>query len=208
MAIRFDDLKSQILIVLYDYMLTSDAEAFWYSIQDIRDAFSADVSGAFVKRAIDALVEDESIEEGVGDPEGQPKDTPIFALTQFGIGEAESVLIKKGWDLADYHPAPSVDRIVSRSDDPILHARIHDTIRDLAKDVRESNEAGELLGEAKDMVTDELVAAEGISGKERFRVQRLAAFLLPTLRFVAEKFVGTSISEAAKRLIELFVKLI
>ena len=208
MAVSFEAIKIQILIVLYDYMLTSDAENFWYSIRDIRDALPSEVSGAFVKRAIDALVEDDTLEKGIGDPEGQPANSPVFSLTQEGILEAEKALVTKGWDLADYYPAPSIDRIISRADDPELHSNIHNQIKKIAGEVRESNEAGELLGEVKDIVNDELALAEKLSGKESFRIQRLAAFLLPTLRFVSDKFFGTAISETAKRLIELLMKLI
>ncbi|WP_010185794.1 hypothetical protein [Sphingomonas sp. PAMC 26605] len=207
MALRFDLIKEQILIVLYDYMLTADDEAFWYSVPSIREALSPDVSGAFAKRAIDALVEEGSLEEGLSDPPGEPKDTITFALTEEGIQSAERVLVRKGWDLADYQPAPDVDRIISRSEEPDLHAMIHDQIRDLATGLSQSNEAGDVLGDHKDLITDELNSAADISSKERFRLQRLTAFLLPTLQFIASKFFGGAIGEAAKQLATLLMKL-
>ena len=40
MAIKFETIKEQIVIVLYDYMLTSDADSFWYSAASIREALA------------------------------------------------------------------------------------------------------------------------------------------------------------------------
>jgi hypothetical protein len=206
-AVKFETIKDQILVVLYDYMLTSDSDAFWYSINAISVALEPNVSGAFVRRAIDALVEDETVEQGVGDPEDEAPGSPVFALTQDGIEAAEEALERRGWDLKDYQPAPSVDRIISRANEPELHAEIHGALQEIAKGVRESNEAGELLGDDKTIIWDELETAVSLSGKDRFRLQRLTSFILPTLQFVASKFLGSAIGEAAKHLVNLLLKL-
>lgn len=207
MAVGFETIKEQILVVLYDYMLTSDSEQFWFSATQIREGLSESVSGAFFIRALRSLTDGDEIEVGVGDPLGEAPDSPIYALSEEGIISAEEILIKKGWTLDDYHPAPSADRIISRIEEPTLHAEIHQGISDLAAAIAKSNEAGDLLGGEKDLIDDELKAATEISSKERFRLKRLAAFILPTLQFIASKFFGSAIGEAAKNLANLLFKI-
>jgi hypothetical protein len=206
MAIGFDEIKEQILIVLYDYMLTSDEEAFWYSRQSIRDALSPEISGAFLTRAIEALVADKSLEAGIGDPEGEPTNLPVYALTERGISVVEFTLSKKGWKLSDYHPAPSIDRIISRANEPDLHASIVKELGFLTRGLRENNEAIAILGDDKSLLADELEVAENLSERESFRLQRLAVFIVPTLRFIADKLFGSALGEAAKRLLDLLLK--
>lgn len=205
MAIKFDDLRAQILVVLYDYMLTSDHESFWFSTISIRDGLPPDASGAFVARAIDSLTADKLLERGLSDPEREAENTVTYALTKDGIVAAERGLEKKGWSLADYSPAPSVDLILSRIDNPELHRKIQEGFAEFEKDVRGSNEIAISLGDQKEIILDEISVAKHITSKDNFRVQRLIAYILPALRFVADKFVGSGVSEAAKRLIELLV---
>ena len=207
MAVKFETIKEQIVIVLYDYMLTSDAESFWYSATSIREALTAEISGAFFKRALDGLIEDEEVEEGVGDPEGEPLNTPVFALTQLGIVAAEKALIRRGWNLSEYQPSPAVDRIISRAGEPELHAQINQQLNELATSVRESNEVGEVLGDDRDLISDEFETAVALTSKPQFRLQRLVAFIAPTLQFIANKFVGSALGEAAKQFVIFLLRL-
>ncbi len=207
MAVGFETIKEQILVVLYDYMLTSDSEDFWYSATQIREGLTDGISGAFFVRALRSLTDGDEVEVGIGDPVGEQPDSPIYALTEEGIQSAENILIKKGWSLDDYQPAPSVDRIISRLEEPELHAEIRQKLSDLSAAIAESNEAGDILGDEKDLIDDELNAAKEMSSKERFRLKRLTAFILPTLQFVASKFFGSAIGEAAKNLANLLFKI-
>ena len=204
MAVRFDQIKQQMQIVLYDYMLTSDAESFWFSLTAIREGLSADIPGAFAKRAIDALISEKLVEDG---HDGSPANE-IFALSDKGIREAEKILMAKGWDLADYQPAPDIDRIISRAHEPEIHAQIAESIASLRAEVRTSNELGAALENARDLVSDELEAATTLSSKDRFRLRALNGLLLPALRYLADKFVGGGVGEAAKQLADLMMKLI
>lgn len=206
MAIKFETLKNHVLVVLYDYMLTSDADTCWFSAQDIADGLPEDVSGAFLARALVSLSEYHHIEEGLGDPDGQSRDTKLYSLQEGGIEEAESVLVKLGWDLADYQPAPSSDRIISRAEEPAVHSEISNTIALITKSVEESNEVGDRLGEDRDFVVDELSAARALSSKDKFRLRGLRGLILPALRFLASKFIGEGLGETAKRLVELLLK--
>ena len=207
MAIKFETIKEQIVIVLYDYMLTSDADSFWYSAASIREALATEISGAFFKRALDGLIEDEEVERGVGDPEGEPLNTPVFSLTQIGIEAAEQALVRRGWDLSEYQPSPTVDRIISRAGEPELHAQINKQLSDLAAEVRESNEVGEALGDEQEVISDEIDTAVVLTSKPQFRLQRLVAFIVPTLQFIANKFVGSALGEAAKQFVLFLLRL-
>ena len=207
MAIKFETIKEQIVIVLYDFMLTSDADSFWYSAASIREALATEISGAFFKRALDGLIEDEEVERGVGDPEGEPLNTPVFSLTQIGIEAAEQALVRRGWNLSEYQPSPTVDRIISRAGEPELHAKINKQLSDLAAEVRESNEVGEALGDEQEVISDEIDTAVVLTSKPQFRLQRLVAFIVPTLQFIANKFVGSALGESAKQFVLFLLRL-
>jgi DNA-binding PadR family transcriptional regulator len=202
MAVVFQDLKVQIRLVLYDYMLTSDHETFWFGIPEIREALPEEASGAFVKRALDALISSGDVERGKGEP-----DVDIFALTERGIEAAERLLEERGQKVRLYSPAPSVDRILTRNDDPEEHAALHTGFRELTEEIRTNNLVSSELGDVKEIIEIEVKVAEELTSKEKFRVGRLAAFIIPTLRFLAEKFVGSAVGELAKRLIHLLMTL-
>jgi hypothetical protein len=202
MAVVFQDLKVQVRLVLYDYMLTSDHETFWFSIPSIREALPDEASGAFVKRALDALISDGDVEKGRGEPE-----VDVFALTERGIEAAERLLEERGQKVRLYSPAPSVDRILTRHGDPEEHDALHVGFRELTEEISKNNLVASELGDVKEIIEIEIKVAEELTGKERFRVSRLAAFIIPTLRFLAEKFVGSAVGELAKRLIHLLMTL-
>jgi DNA-binding PadR family transcriptional regulator len=203
MAVVFQDLKTEIQLVLYDYMLTSDHESFWFSVPEIREALSDDASGAFVRRALDALIAQGLVEHGVG---GE-SNSDIYALTQQGIQAAERLLEERGQKVRLYSPAPSVDRILTRVHDAKEHEELEDGFKELGKAIRENNLVSSELGDAKDLIEAEVGAAQYLTSKERFRVARLKALIIPTLRFLADKFFGQAIGELAKRLIALLLSL-
>jgi DNA-binding PadR family transcriptional regulator len=204
MAVVFHDLKVQIRLVLYDYMLTCDHESFWFSIPEIRQALPEETSGAFVKRALDALISEEEVEEGTG---GDPE-TAVYALTEEGIQAAERLLEERGHKVRTYTPAPTVDRILSREDDAEAHQQLEAGFNELKEVIKENNLVVIELGDAKELIEAEIGAAQTITKSDRFRVARLAALIIPTLRFLAEKFVGQGVGELAKRLIDLLMRLI
>jgi len=183
-------------------MLSSDEDSFWFYISQIKEAFPEDFSGAFVKRAIDALVSESILERGEGD-----SFRPVYALSDKGIEYAESVIRLKGIDLEDYDPAPSADRILSRLDDPEVVAEISQGLSGIATEIRENNELAVQLGDDRELIASEVEAGQALAQQDSFRLRSLRGLLLPALRFLASHFVGEGIGELAKRLIQLLVKI-
>ena len=203
MAVRFDELKNSILVVLYDYMLTSDHETFWFSVTSIQDGLPPAVSGALTQRAIDSLVSDGDLE--VGSSDGLMRD--VFALTESGIGAAESIIEERGVSIEDYEAAPSADVILSRLEQPTVHAELNANLGHLRDELLTSNSAADILGDDRDLITEEIQVASELAAKDRFRVSRLKAFILPTLRFLADKFAGQALGELAKRMVHMLIGL-
>jgi hypothetical protein len=202
MALRFEVLQQQILIVLYDYMMTSDHETFWFSIPSIQEAIS-ETSGAFIKLAVDALTDDGLLEEGSSD--GVDKD--IFALTRKGIASAEKAIEERGISIEDYAPAPDADVILSKLVDPDNHKKLNDDVKALAKELAASNSVGQELGDDRELIKGEIEAASTLVQQDRFRVGRLRALIMPTLKYMADKFSGQAIGEMAKALVHLLTGL-
>ena len=200
MAIVFADLKEQILLVLYDYMLTSNHETYWFSLEAIQEALPAEASGAFIHRALSSLVQDDFIELG---DDGEGRD--VYALSEEGIEMAEQALEGRGVKVRMYQPSPQADRILSKIDDASLHQQIEIGLREIGQEIGKSNSVAEELGDEKDLIANEIEAAHKLSQADRFRLVRLVALIVPTLRYIADKFGGQAIGELAKRMIQLLL---
>jgi hypothetical protein len=201
MAIPFSSLRESVLLVLYDYMLTSDHEEFWFSVPAIQEALPPTTSGAFTQRALDALIGEKLVEQGGSDATRND----LFALTQYGIKEAEDLLKGRGFQIEDYEPAPEADQILSRIHDPEEHAAVREGLIQLRKEIEQSNSFDHELDGNGDLVEAEIEAAATLMSAERVRVSRLKSLLLPALRYLAKKFADQSIGEVAKRLIALLI---
>lgn len=202
MAASFSEIKHQVVLVLYDYMLTSDEEAFWYYVAAVREALPEDVSGAFVKRAIDALVSEDMLEREQGDDLQS-----VYALSDKGIEYAESLIRLKGIDLANYDPAPSADRIISRIAELETVTEIESGLIEIAAEIRENNELAVQLGDDRDLISAEIEAGQSLTKQDSFRLRSLMGLLMPGLRFLASHFAGDGVGELAKRLIQLLIKI-
>jgi len=200
MAALFAELKEEVQIVLYDYMLTSNHETYWFSLEAIQEAMPPEVSGAFIHRALKSLVDDDLIELG-GDGEG----TALYALSEDGIETVEQALEARGVKVRSYQPAPSADRILSQIHDAALHRDIEAGLREIGEEIGKSNSASEELGAEKELIVNEIDVAHQLSQKEKFRVARLVALIVPTLRYIADKFGGQALGELAKRMIQLLL---
>lgn len=201
MAIRFDVLKDSILLILYDYMLTSDHEGFWFGIPAIHEGLPPDAPGAFTQRALDALIADKLVEQGGSDL--LKKD--LFALTEKGIGAAEDLIEERGITIEAYDPAPEADLILSRLDSPEQFGAIAANLLKLKTEIAKSNSFDAELGGTGDIVQTEIEAANVLVSGENVRIYRLRALILPALRYLAKKFGDQSIGEIAKRLIALLI---
>ncbi len=203
MAIRFASLKDSILLILFDYMLTSDHEGFWFSVPSVQDALPAAVSGAFVRRALDALIAEKMVAQGSSDA----IKNDLFALTEHGILKAESLIEERGIEIEAYEPSPEVDEILSRLHEPERFAKVSEGLEQLAEEIRTKNSFDEETDGAGDLVEGEIRAANALLESERVRVSRLKGLLLPTLRYLAKKFADQSIGELAKRMLALLMNL-
>lgn len=199
MALSIAEIKEQITLTLYDYMLTSDEEAYWFSIPAIRDGLDPVASGAMIRMGLKGLIDDGAVERG-HDPDAG---VDIFSLTEDGILAAEEAISARGIPLREYSPAPSADLIITRLEDQGKIYKIQETIAEIGKELRENNEVGSKLGGDKDIITNEVAAAQVLVAAGDFRLRRLIALILPALRFLGDKFVGTALGEAAKRLIKI-----
>lgn len=201
MAVRFSELKSSILIILYDYMLTSDHEGFWYDIPAIQEALPPDTSGAFVQRALDALISEGLVEQGGSDR----FETDLFALSDAGIDSAEKLIEKRGISIESYEPAPELDELLSRVHHPVRFSGVESAILELTDEIKKSNSFETEMDGNGDLVEGELAAANKLLEVGRVRVSRLKGVLMPTLSYLARKFADSTIGELSKRLIALLM---
>jgi VIT1/CCC1 family predicted Fe2+/Mn2+ transporter len=199
-ALSLVEIRRQIILVLYDYMLSSDEDSYWFSVASIREGMSENVSGALTKIAIDALVAEKFAEEG---HDGDYK--PVYALSAKGIGLAEQTLSKAGISVSEYAPAPSADQILSQIADKETAEAISKAVADVRTKFVQSNEAGALDEMDQEIISDELAVGADIASKPIYRLRTLKSVLVPALRFIVEKFSGTSLEEAAKHLIKLLL---
>jgi hypothetical protein len=201
MAMRFEKLKASILIVLYDYMLTADHEGFWFSLPAIMEGLPADVSGAFVQRALDALIDEDAVEQGGS----SPVEKDLFALTNDGIEQAEKAIEANGIDVETYSPAPDADLILSRASNPEIFAVLTNEVKSLKLQLGESNSLYDDDGKTGLLIKAEIDAADALIAPGEVRVFRLKALIVPALRYLVKKFADQSIGEAAKRLLTLLI---
>lgn len=203
MAIPFETIRESVLLILYDYMLTSDHDGFWYDVPAIQEALPPSASGAFVQRALDNLIASKLIEQGGSDL--LKKD--LFALTDHGIRAAEELLEEKGSSIEEYEAAPESDLILSRIHNPKAFLEIAEGLGDLKTEIQRSNSFSNEADNGADLVESEINAAGTLMEADRVRMSRLKSLIVPTLKYLAKKFADQTIGELAKRLIALILGL-
>ncbi len=103
---------------------------------------------------------------------------------------------------------PASDRIVSRNDNQDEYEQIENVIEEIRDLVRTDNEIGSALADGRELISSELEIANEVTKRGKFRVSSLLGWLSPALRFLADKFAGGAIGEAAKRLLDLLIGLL
>lgn len=98
---------------------------------------------------------------------------------------------------------PASDRIVSRSDNQAQIEEIALKLDEIGNDLAVNNEIGSALGDDRGLLQSEIEASKVLVKSEKFRLAKLLSLLGPALKFLAEKFSGSAIGEAAKHLITL-----
>jgi hypothetical protein len=103
---------------------------------------------------------------------------------------------------------PAADRIVSRHDNVQTFQEIELEIDALREGIHKDNVVGAEIGDDRELIEAELIAGEAVSKKSRVRLSSLLSLLLPSLRYLSDKFAGAAIGESAKRLIHLLLGLL
>lgn len=104
---------------------------------------------------------------------------------------------------------PASDRVVTRKDNSAEFEQVQTELTTLIELVEsKDNETGDKLGDQREVLKQEFeVAAEALE-RGFFRVSSLLGWLSKALKFVIEKFSGSIVGEAAKKLFELLVGLL
>lgn len=127
-------------------------------------------------------------------------ESSIRSYYQFGDEWLASQTISPGG-------APASDRIVSRSHNQAKIEKLVDGLAGLESEIEKSNEVAVALGNEKEIILGEIAATKTLTIAPTFRLQRLLTLIVPALKFIAEKFSGSALSEAAKQLIKLIFSL-
>ncbi|NRD90584.1 hypothetical protein C8024_15680 [Sphingopyxis sp. BSNA05] len=167
----------------------------------MQNGLPEEASGAFVERALNRLIADKLIEQGGSDT----LRTDLYALTDHGIEAAESLIEERGIRVEDYVPSPDADVILSRISDPTLYSDLISGFAELGVELDRSNSAAEELGTSMEPIKAEISAASTLMQSGAVRVSRLQGLILPTLKFLSEKFTGGAVGELAKRLVNLLL---
>jgi hypothetical protein len=190
------EVRGHTIDALYAYLHEDnpqDAQDGYLQPHQIAPLLDVTVSKHFFGHVIQAMRDDGTIEP--------MSNFWMFRLSPAGVVEAESRVV------ADETKTPASDRFVSRTDNTDLF-ELEAEIGSLAGALQTSNEAGAILGSDREALIGELEAASLIASKTRVRLKALWSLLMPTLRFLSEKFASGAIGDAAKRLIELLLKII
>lgn len=103
---------------------------------------------------------------------------------------------------------PAADRIVSRKDNEQAFQEIELEIDALREVIHKDNSVGAEIGDEREIIEADLSAGEMVSKMSRFRLSSLLSLLLPSLRYLSDKFAGAAVGETAKRLIHLLLGLL
>ena len=190
---KLSALKDAAIASLYEHLLTAEADAYWFQLEDVREQIRPKPSGALLQIALMALQNDDQLVEITY----EGGEDVLFTLTAEGIEVAEelhSQFFETSSDIVD----------VSSQRNRIEEVR---TLLDqLETELRENNEiSSSLESDEKDLLVGEVAAAQVLAGRERFRLSRLIFLIMPMLKFISDKFAGAAIGELAKQLMKLLL---
>jgi DNA-binding PadR family transcriptional regulator len=179
-------IKEAALASLYEYLLTAEADAYWFFFKDVREQINPPPSGALLHIALQSLKD-----EGLVDITFEGEED-LFTLTPQGIEKAEKIHSK-------FHSGePQVLDVATQK------ARI-EAIRKALEEIENELRGNNEIGEERDLFAGELAAARVLAGRDKFRLARLIALIIPMLRYLADKFAGSAIGELAKQLTKLLL---
>lgn len=140
-------------------------------------------------------------------------DNPYSKAKQFGanwLSEAlENVSKRAANDTTKVLASiPASDRVVGLDHNRADYRTIQKSLADVVDTINTSNEVSAALGDDKDRITSELKAGQELVRADKVRVSALLYVLIKPLKYIADKFSGAALGEAAKQLVILIVKLL
>jgi hypothetical protein len=198
MTVTFAEAKKLVLVGLYDHLHQSN-ELDAVSAVQLQPFISTTISVAFITRVLDSLSEGMNVRTLSYDLNATDL---LYRLTDAGIENVEKMIFAGDANLIDYRPVPASDRIVSKSDNREFFQAATIDLQTLREEINSTNSVDI---KDKDVIVAEISAAENLLSHPRFRLGRLWTLIIPSLRFLAEKFSSSAIGELAKKLIELLV---
>lgn len=208
-----DNMEDAVLFKLFVHAQQSGENL---NIDDIVGLFSIKIGGKRIELALQNL-EDRSYARRAG-IQGRPA-----SITPVGYKYIESSLIDPGSFIFNYANqgdqwlemqrlaiggVPASDRVVLATDNQKSISDITQSLDQIEQLVISDNEIGSELGDDREILQGEVAATKTLINRPRFRLQKVLQLIIPTLKYLAEKFSGASIGEVAKHLIKLLLDLI
>ena len=207
-----ESLDSAVLFKLFVHAQSSDKRL---NKEDISKLFDIPVSPKRVDLALDNLERREQVSRWLQNGSCSIEVTGYRAVEE-GLAQPNSFMRRYAeagdeWletQTINLSGIPASDRVVLRSDNQKLIDDIEVELDKIETELAKNNEIGDALGGERDVLVGEIEASKVLAKAPSFRLSRLISLMVPALRFLAEKFGGTVVGEAAKHLMKLLFGLI
>jgi hypothetical protein len=190
------DTSINALLLTWRSVLWNDTKVSNFSIQEICDLVSPPVPIAIGRIILEEFRDYDLVEcnEQAG----------LYSLTADGLRKADKQY-RLVSDLSR-ELIPASDRIVSREDNQEFWDQIDCDLEALSKEIGQSNESGKTLGDRRMVFTAEIEASRKLISSDMFDAGKLIYLLIPTLRYLVDKFADGAIAALAYKLIEELMK--
>ena len=201
--------------VLYRLFVYAQESDNYLTVGEIAALFDFPVSSKRIDLALQNLEADDNIDRRLVNARPASITTTGYTAIERGLMEENSFVFNYAtrgdeWlkkQSLSIGGVPASDRIVSRKDNQELFEQITADLATIETVMATDNEVGAVLGDERDLIQGEFAAAKELVKQPRFRLRRAVELLIPALRYLAEKFSGAGIGEAAKHLIKLLIEL-
>lgn len=151
---RFDQVKNEVLMALYQRIRESDAQIY-FQPTEIRPDFKSEVGAAFIDRACYSLSEEGMCERNDYDGDSH------YGLTDEGITAAEELLGYIPQSLPDDAAIPASDRVVGLNHNSAAYLEVASGLEEVVTSVK-SWKTNELSAEEKASLESEVEAARSL----------------------------------------------
>jgi hypothetical protein len=101
--------------------------------------------------------------------------------------------------------APASDRVVTYRDNETVIQEVDQSLAAIEVELKASNEAGEALGDLREVAIAEITDLRGVLRKPAIRAHALFSRARETLNWLIKRCAETSVSELAKHAMKLFI---